>query len=57
MPEVENLDSPPELSWLDYKTIRQYQSMGDILEGSRSGTGEPLRDETKNGYNWLTKDP
>ncbi len=57
MPEVENLDRPPELSWLDYKTIRQYQSMGDILEGFRSGTGEPLRDETKNGYNWLTKDP
>ncbi len=50
---------------LEYKTIRQYQSMGDMLEqfriyGYRDGLDSMferyLSDDNVNGYSWLTQD-
>jgi hypothetical protein len=56
------------LSWVEYKTIRQYQTMGDILEMLRSFGHDGMVDDysliftdqertTSNGYFWLTRDP
>ncbi|MCK4739725.1 MAG: hypothetical protein KAT46_07225 [Deltaproteobacteria bacterium] len=53
-----------KLSWTEYKTIRQYQTMGDLLDGIRVyGTRECRKvmasedkKQTKNGHMWLTKD-
>jgi hypothetical protein len=50
---------------IEYKTIRQYQSMGDMLEqfrtyGYRDGLenifDSDLCDDAENGYSWLTLD-
>lgn len=43
------------IDWLEYKTLRQYKSMGDEFE--MAGESEySNRDYTTNGYNWLTMD-
>ncbi|GMR05276.1 MAG: hypothetical protein BMS9Abin24_076 [Thermodesulfobacteriota bacterium] len=54
------------LSWMEYKTVRQYQAMGDMLDefkvyGFKGGvenmahsTNNPKKE---NGYGWLTKEP
>ena len=55
------------LSWVEYKTIRQYQTMGDILESLQSCGHDGMVDDysliftdhqrdRSNGYFWLTKD-
>ena len=54
------------LSWTDYKAIRQYQTMGDILDEIRCYGYENLTENfysseskgegTRNGYLWLTKE-
>ncbi len=50
---------------IEYKVIRQYQSMGDMLEqfrtyGYRDGLESifeaDIHDENENGYSWLTQD-
>ncbi len=57
-----------KLSWTEYKTIRQYQTMGDILDilktlGFNGVVEEQLeifkdhKHSTTNGYFWLTRDP
>ena len=57
-----------KLSWTEYKTIRQYQTMGDILDilmtvgfdGIVEEQVEIFKDHkqsTSNGYFWLTRDP
>ena len=57
-----------KLSWTEYKTIRQYQTMGDILDilmtlgfdGVVEEQVEMFKDHkrsTSNGYFWLTRDP
>jgi len=56
-----------KLSWTEYKTIRQYQTMGDQLdmlmaygyEGAmefQTGNSKDNKHSTSNGYFWLTKD-
>lgn len=54
-----------ELSWIEYKTLKQYQSMGDILDelriyGFQAGLENILERnrvfESENGYNWLTSE-
>ncbi|MBE9528867.1 MAG: hypothetical protein IME99_06475 [Proteobacteria bacterium] len=58
-------DRPVGIGRIEYKTIRQYQSMGDMLEqfrtyGYRDGLENimesDLLDDTENGYGWLTQD-
>ena len=54
------------VSWMEYKTVRQYQSMGDMLDefkvyGYKGGV-ENMVQSTKNskkenGYGWLTREP
>ena len=48
-----------KIDWLEYKTLRQYQTMSDILTGNdervlsdKSGK----KDSFVNGSDWLTKD-
>ncbi len=51
--------------WTEYKAIRQYQCLGDLLEELRlHGTSEGVRRyvqerslNTRNGHHWITKDP
>ena len=51
--------------WTEYKTVKQYQCLGDLLEELRlHGTGEGVRRyvyerslNIRNGHHWLTKDP
>lgn len=54
-----------KMDWLEYKTMRQYQSMGDMLGEMKVygfGAGvESMIDRkalwaTENGYGWLTED-
>ncbi|GMR04637.1 MAG: hypothetical protein BMS9Abin23_0539 [Thermodesulfobacteriota bacterium] len=54
------------LSWIEYKTLRQYQSMGDILDelriyGFQAGVENIIERnrvfESENGHNWLTSEP
>ena len=40
-----------KIDWLEYKTLRQYQTMSDFLSG-----GDEV-DALVNGSLWLTKDP
>ncbi len=51
---------------MEYKTVRQYQSMGEMLDefkvyGYRNGVENMVqngcRSERENGYGWLTEDP
>ncbi|MFQ5736605.1 MAG: hypothetical protein ACE5GY_07050 [Thermodesulfobacteriota bacterium] len=58
--------SVSKLSWMEYKTVRQYQAMGDMLDefkvyGYRSGIENMVQDpagvKKDNGYSWLTKEP
>ncbi len=63
VPEISGTSSVKKLDWLEYKTIRQYQTMGDLLEDLRSYgscTVKPSSGSSgtgKNGHNWLTQDP
>ncbi len=55
------------LQWTDYKTIRQYQTMGDVLDDLRVHGYENLTEHfygsekeennTRNGHMWLTMEP
>jgi hypothetical protein len=67
-PALTNEDSGEQISWTEYKAIRQYQTMGDILEiimtfgfqGSGNDYSMMFLDNkhtTSNGYFWLTRDP
>lgn len=56
---------PPAVSWSEYKTIRQYQSLGDMLDefrtyGFQAGLEHLLEKnalfERENGHYWLTSD-
>ena len=64
-PEVDMKTQAPKLSWVEYKTLRQYQTMGDILEEVMaygiSGIIEMTVTEvevnsSRNGHLWLTKE-
>jgi hypothetical protein len=68
MPEVSRPQAQERLSWTEYKTVRQYQTMGDLLEEFRAyGCRDVKRtvteeednemNSTRNGHLWLTKDP
>jgi len=55
----------PPVSWSEYKTIRQYQSLGDILDEFRTygfqGGMEHILEKNvvfdrDNGHYWLTSD-
>lgn len=55
-----------KLSWTEYKTLRQYQSMGDVLDefktyGFRGGMDNIIRhrdtSSVKRSHSWLTEDP
>jgi len=54
-----------KMDWLEYKTMRQYQSMGDLLGemkvyGFGGGVESMIERKalwaTENGYGWLTED-
>ena len=54
------------MSWMEYKTVRQYQSMGDMLDeckvyGFKGGVENMVQNtnnpKKENGYGWLTRDP
>lgn len=54
-----------KMGWLEYKTMRQYQSMGDMLGemkvyGFGGGVESMIERKalwaTENGYGWLTED-
>ncbi len=64
VPEVTGTAKVRKLNWLEYKTIRQYQTMGDILEDLRfygssrcRRLDEGVFSSTRNGHIWLTEDP
>lgn len=53
------------LSWIHYKTVRQYQAVGDILDefklyGFRGGVENmaqrDINSTKENGHSWLTED-
>lgn len=53
------------LSWIEYKTVKQFQAIGDVLDkfkvyGYRAGIEnaacEDKASSTGNGHNWLTED-
>jgi len=59
-------DQEVKLSWIEYKTLRQYQSMGDMLDEFRiygfSAGVENLIErnwvfDNENGHRWLTVEP
>lgn len=67
-PEVSEPEVPGRLSWTEYKAVRQYQTMGDLLDefrvyGHQGAKKAAETDETdvanttRNGHLWLTKDP
>lgn len=67
-PEVSKPKLRGSLSWTEYKTMRQYQTMGDLLDEFKAygchGSKQILtvvdtneRRSTRNGHLWLTKDP
>jgi len=54
-----------KVDWIEYKTIRQYQSMGDVLNecktyGFGAGIESMIHTERtsslENGHSWLTED-
>ncbi len=58
--------SDGKMGWLEYKTMRQYQSMGDMLGEMKvygfGGGVESIIERSafraiENGYGWLTEDP
>jgi len=58
-------EAEPQVSWSEYKTIRQYQSLGDVLDefriyGFSAGMEHILEKnmvyERDNGHYWLTSD-
>ncbi len=63
--ELVNTDEET-LSWTDYKAIRQYQNLGDLLDelkvyGGYNGAIELYSDNSsvhtlRNGYLWLTRE-
>ena len=64
-PEVPGEKEGFGLSWIEYKTLRQYQSMGDMLDelriyGFQAGVENLITRnrvfDTENGHNWLTVD-
>ncbi len=68
-PEVKELAPEANLSWTEYKVVRQYQSLGDLLDECKvygtKGAVEILSEEyvdefsetsMRNGHRWLTKD-
>lgn len=63
-PEIIQKTPQEKINWTEYKTVRQYRSIGDMLDefkvyGFRGGVENLIqRDEfaNENGYNWLTKE-
>lgn len=58
--------SEAQVDWMEYKTVRQYQSMGDMLDefkvyGFKGGVETMIRNKNsakkENGYGWLTRMP
>ena len=51
-----------KIDWLEYKTIRQYQTTADVLERLKDGgtrgfkRSSPFDNADGNGYGWLTKE-
>jgi hypothetical protein len=52
-----------KIDWLEYKTLRQYQSLGEVLDGVRAYgfDGVKALDITmnvtgQNGHRWITED-
>ncbi len=65
MIEVQLPQRPAGIGRIEYKALRQYQSMGDMLEqfrtyGYRDGLESiferDMYDDNENGYAWLTQD-
>lgn len=65
MPEVGPPEAKTKVDWTEYKTVRQYHSLGDMLDecrvyGFREGVESMVNQERgkcENGHNWLTEDP
>ncbi len=51
-----------KIDWLEYKTIRQYQTTADVLERLKNRSprgfdvGSAFGDASENGHGWLTKE-
>lgn len=54
------------VSWMEYKTVRQYQAVGHMLDefkvyGYRNGAGNMVQGAARlhnaNGHDWLTEEP
>ena len=52
-----------KVDWTEYKTLRQYQSLGQVLDGVRAygfdavkGQGVTTEVVGSNGHRWLTED-
>lgn len=67
-PALSPKEQDSKLSWIEYKTISQYQTMGQILDSFMIFGYEGAVDDdslifgdhknsTSNGYFWLTRDP
>ena len=51
-----------KIDWMEYKTIRQYQTTADVLERLKNRSprgfdvGSAFGDASGNGHGWLTKE-
>ena len=51
-----------KIDWLEYKTIRQYQTTADVLERLKNRSplgfevGSVFGNASENGHGWLTKE-
>lgn len=57
--EVVVREEGTKIDWLEYKTLRQYQTMSDLLTGNNETAVSDKNGKTGsfvNGCDWLTKD-
>lgn len=63
IPGAEACRPTEKIDWLEYKTLRQYQSLGEVLDGVRAYGFDGVKvldyamDVTgRNGHKWITED-
>ena len=63
IPDTNESTQTVKVDWTEYKTIRQYKSLGEVLDGVRAYGFDAVKslDSTmdvtgSNGYKWITED-
>jgi len=63
IPDSEPVSSVVKVDWIEYKTLRQYQSLGEVLDGVRAygfdgvkGQDVTMEVAGTNGHRWITED-